>query len=140
MKINWENIHLPNNFKGIVLGMEEDFKRPSNILSISKDFFVPDLMVASDVVLGKLGYGTCSEAIFSEKPLVFVPRSHFNEQEGLEKLMNNNCNSIKLEEKKFLEGNWIEEILQALNRTRNKPVLGVNGGEVAAKAILDLCY
>jgi L-arabinokinase len=30
----------------------------------SKDWYVPDIIEASDVVLGKLGYGTCAESNF----------------------------------------------------------------------------
>lgn len=45
---------------------------------------MPDIIGACDVVLGKLGWGTCSEVIGNGyKPFVYVPRSAFIEEAGL---------------------------------------------------------
>lgn len=42
-----------------------------------------DLIGACDAVLGKLGYGTCSEAIGNgNKPFLYVPRTEFIEEVG----------------------------------------------------------
>ena len=36
---------------------------PPNFIKPDRDAYIPDLINASDVLLGKLGYGTTSEAI-----------------------------------------------------------------------------
>lgn len=38
---------------------------------------MPDLVNACDVVLGKIGYGTVSEAVGIEKPRIYVSRPLF---------------------------------------------------------------
>ena len=42
--------------------------------------YIPDLIQASDVVIGKLGYGMVSEMIALRKPLLYVPRANFIEE------------------------------------------------------------
>jgi len=48
------------------------------------DCYVPDLVHAADVVLGKIGYGFVSECISAGTPLVYVPRLHWPEEQYLE--------------------------------------------------------
>lgn len=51
---------------------------------ISRDLYMPDLIAACDAVLGKLGWGMCSEVIGNGyKPFIYVPRSSFIEEAGL---------------------------------------------------------
>ncbi|KAH6681790.1 hypothetical protein B0J14DRAFT_443081, partial [Halenospora varia] len=51
---------------------------------ISRDLYMPDLIAACDAVLGKMGWGMCSEVIGNGyKPFIYVPRSSFIEEAGL---------------------------------------------------------
>ncbi|KFY53315.1 hypothetical protein V496_07708 [Pseudogymnoascus sp. VKM F-4515 (FW-2607)] len=57
---------------------------PPLFYKISHDVYMPDIIGACDVVLGKLGWGTCSEVIGNGyKPFIYVPRSAFIEEAGL---------------------------------------------------------
>lgn len=47
---------------------------PPNFISAPGDAFVPDIVAASDCVLGKIGYGTVSECLVGRCPLIFVRR------------------------------------------------------------------
>ena len=53
---------------------------PPNFIKPPTDSYTPDLIDAADVILGKVGYGTTSEAIAHHKPFVYVRRDFFNEQ------------------------------------------------------------
>jgi L-arabinokinase len=91
----------------------------------SKDFYIPDIIEASDVVLGKLGYSTCAEcnnalinlvAVSHNKPFIFVPRLLFCEQDGiLSNLMIpfGRCVQMTLED--FNNGSWERFILEAFH-------------------------
>jgi L-arabinokinase len=53
---------------------------PPNFIKAPADEYTPDLIDATDVLLGKVGYGTVSEAVAHLKPFVWVRRDYFNEQ------------------------------------------------------------
>ena len=68
--------------------ISQTIDRPPFFHKIPNDVFMPDLIAACDAVLGKLGWGTCSELIGNGyKPLIYVPRSAFIEEVGLLKWM-----------------------------------------------------
>ena len=78
------NTSLPDGWVAWVLGAKETDLPPGVLFHpIPFDTFVPDLINAADVVLGKLGYGTVSECLTHGTPLVYVPRSSWPEEEPL---------------------------------------------------------
>ncbi|KAJ3341843.1 hypothetical protein HDU93_003964 [Gonapodya sp. JEL0774] len=93
--------------------------------------FVPDLVSCADVVLGKLGYGTCSEVLALHKPLLYVPRPDFVEEAGLLRLMQQHGKAVEMPWPDFSEGRWklyIEEAALWNGVPQEKVVIG---GEVA---------
>ena len=54
---------------------------------MSRDCFVPDLLQAADVMLGKIGYGTVAECLSCRVPLIYVPREGWPEEDALRDLM-----------------------------------------------------
>nr|GMC65060.1 L-arabinokinase-like isoform X1 [Ipomoea batatas] len=60
---------------------------PPNFVKLPKEFYTPDAIAASDVMLGKIGYGTASEALAYNVPFVFVRRDYFNEEPFLRNLV-----------------------------------------------------
>lgn len=48
---------------------------PANFIKPGIDAYTPDLIDAADVMLGKIGYGTASEAVAHSKPFVWVNTS-----------------------------------------------------------------
>jgi hypothetical protein len=88
---------------------------------ISGDVYMPDLIGACDAVLGKLGWGTCSEVIGNGyKPFIYVPRSAFMEEAGLLSWMQSaHRRIIKLEVEKYENSDWegaIEEAQKKLTQ------------------------
>lgn len=57
-------------------------------------------------MVGKIGYGTVSEVLAHNKPLVFIRRDYFNEEPFLRKLLELNGAAVEMRRKNFLGGNW----------------------------------
>ncbi|CAH1757618.1 8393_t:CDS:2 [Entrophospora sp. SA101] len=109
---------LPDNWIAIVCGSSFD-KLPENFYNCPKDAYIPDLTNAADAVIGKLGYGTCSECIGHSKPFIYVPRPQFIEELGLRKLMEFQGSSLEMPKEKFERGEWKTYILEAYNMSKN---------------------
>ncbi|PVH85372.1 hypothetical protein DL98DRAFT_583958 [Cadophora sp. DSE1049] len=83
---------------------------PPLFYKISHDVDMPDLIGACDAVLGKLGWGTCSEVIGNGyKPFINVPRSAFIEEVGLLSWMQTAHRRIVRLDVKDYENSAIEE-------------------------------
>jgi len=66
---------LPPGWIAIICGGSPNWNNeehlPSDLFIAPRDVYMPDLMVIGDVLLGKLGYGTVSEAIDSGTPFMY---------------------------------------------------------------------
>ncbi len=107
---------LPNNWICVVLASEGESFPSSRFIPISKDAYVPDIIAASDAVLGKLGYGTVSECLCHGIPLLFVPRSDWPEEEYLSSFILHYNAGIRTSEADFLAGHWECYLQQALQK------------------------
>jgi L-arabinokinase len=78
---------------------------------------------------GKIGYGTVSETLSCNTPLVFVRRDHFNEEPFLRKMLEFNRGGVEMNRRDFLSGRWVPYLERALviRPSFSGPV---NGGEV----------
>lgn len=85
---------------------------------------MPDIIGACDVVLGKLGWGTCSEVIGNGyKPFIYVPRSAFIEEAGLLSWMQSaHRRIIRLEVDDYESIDWREAIGEAEKVATSSPV------------------
>lgn len=130
---------LPPGWICIVCAAPDHVDMPQGFYRAAKDAYVPDLTNACDVLLGKLGYGTCSECIGHSTPFVYVPRPQFIEEKGLLKLMSDQGSAVELSREDFEDGNWAPAIERAsqMSGTCQNPQLRIphNGGEIAAQSI-----
>ncbi|CAI6334487.1 unnamed protein product [Periconia digitata] len=96
---------LPHNW--IVLSQTLHFPS-SRIYRIHSDAYIPSLIAASDAVLGKLGWGMCSEVLGNGKvPFVYVPREAFVEEKGLVEWMGREHGGVvRMEGEVFEGGDW----------------------------------
>ncbi|KAI9310176.1 hypothetical protein BX666DRAFT_1882631 [Dichotomocladium elegans] len=137
-KGGWVN-PLPPGWICIVCCAPDGVTLPPNFYRASRDAYVPDLTNAADVVLGKLGYGTCSECIGHGTPFVYVPRPQFIEELGLKKLMMDQGSAVELAQVDFEAGLWSEAIQKAstLPGRCNEPerLVAHNGGPIAARML-----
>ncbi|KFY05959.1 hypothetical protein V491_08933 [Pseudogymnoascus sp. VKM F-3775] len=97
---------------------------PPLFYKISHNVHMPDIIGACDVVLGKLGWGTCSEVIGNGyKPFIYVPRSAFIEEAGLLRWMQSEHRRIvRLEVDDYESMDWREAIAEAEKVIRSSSV------------------
>ncbi|CAK9316486.1 unnamed protein product [Citrullus colocynthis] len=123
--------YLPSGWLCLVCGASDTEEVPPNFIKLAKDAYTPDLIAASDCMLGKIGYGTVSEALAYKVPFVFVRRDYFNEEPFLRSMLEYYQSGVEMIRRDLLTGQWKPYLERAISL---KPcyVGGVNGGEVAA--------
>jgi UDP-N-acetylglucosamine:LPS N-acetylglucosamine transferase len=91
-------------------------------------FYHPDLVNASDAVVGKVGYSTLAEVYQAGIPFGYVVRSNFRESEPMAAFIEKNMQGIFLKEPDFSSGRWIPKLRDLLNMNRVQKRV-VNGAE-----------
>ncbi|GAA6054431.1 hypothetical protein JCM3770_007213 [Rhodotorula araucariae] len=115
---------------------------PYGFFASEKDVYVPDLTWIADCVLGKLGYGTCSETLSCRTPFIYVPRPLFVEEFGLKRLMHARGASLELSRADFEAGRWslhVDEAYElgraAKEQARREGFVDEHAGEVIRREI-----
>ncbi|KAK1367624.1 L-arabinokinase [Heracleum sosnowskyi] len=127
---------LPSGWLCLVCGASENQVLPPNFIKLAKEVYTPDLIAASDCMLGKIGYGTVSEALAYKLPFVFVRRDYFNEEPFLRNMLEYFQGGVEMIRRDLLTGQWRPYLERAVTL---KPCYegGCNGGEVAARILQD---
>ncbi|KAF8945295.1 hypothetical protein BGZ47_002927 [Haplosporangium gracile] len=112
LKQGWGN-PLPEGWIGVICGLPVEHELPEGFYRSPHGVYVPDLTRAADIVIGKLGYGTCSECIAHDTPLIYVSRPQFVEEHGLIKMMVNHGLPVEMTAEEFENGQWQRSILEA---------------------------
>ncbi|KAJ3269875.1 hypothetical protein HDV01_000837 [Terramyces sp. JEL0728] len=95
--------------------------------------FMPDIIECCDVVLGKCGYGVCSETLASKTPLLYVSRPQFIEEAGLLKMMGKLAIEMPLD--KFQSGKWSAFVEEA-GKISTDVCIDSNGAQFIAGQLL----
>ncbi|MCO5568614.1 hypothetical protein L7F22_022313 [Adiantum nelumboides] len=129
-----EKEYLPMGWKCLVCAAPAGQTLPSNFKAVASDAYTPDLIAASDCMLGKIGYGTTSEALAYRVPFVFVRRDYFNEEPFLRNMLEYHHCGVEMIRRDFLTGCWSPYLAKAL---KTVPLFEepLNGGEVIAKIV-----
>ena len=113
--------------------------RPPNVISLPhhSSFFHPDLVNASNFVIGKAGYSTVAEAYWSGCAFGYVPRPRFRESEVLVAFIQREMAGLAIAAEEFDSGSWLNHLptLVALPRLARQ---GPNGAEQVAEFVSDL--
>ncbi|KAI1321584.1 hypothetical protein EDD11_003064 [Mortierella claussenii] len=112
LKQGWGN-PLPPGWIGVICGLPVSHELPDGFYRSPHGVYVPDLTHAADIVIGKLGYGTCSECIAHDTALIYVSRPQFIEEHGLIKLMVNHGLPVEMTAEEFETGLWQRSIIEA---------------------------
>lgn len=128
--------YLPTGWKCMVCGAPSTQVFPSNFRALEPDAYTPDIIAASDCMLGKIGYGTTSEALAFKVPFVFVRRDYFNEEPFLRNMLEYHQCGVEMIRRDLLTGRWSPYLERAL---KIKPFYGdpLNGGEIVAEILKD---
>ncbi|CAI0387221.1 unnamed protein product, partial [Linum tenue] len=131
--------YLPTGWKCLVCGASDDQELPPNFIKLPKEAYTPDVIAASDCMLGKIGYGTSSEAMAYKLPFIFVRRDYFNEEPFLRNIIEHYKGGVEMIRRDLLSGCWQPYIEHAISL---KPCYNrdINGGEVAARILQDTAH
>jgi hypothetical protein len=101
------------------------------------NFYHPDLMFASDMVISKAGYSTISEAYWAGIPFAYVARQRFPESAVMAEFIQHSIGGFEISTEDFEQGNWIALLPDWLARPRinRQPP---NGADQAAQFICGL--
>ncbi|MCS7260836.1 MAG: hypothetical protein NZ765_08665 [Anaerolineae bacterium] len=106
---------------------------PANLVALPhrSRFFHPDLVNASDAVIGKAGYSTVAEVYWAGVPFGYVPRANFRESQALVQFIAQEMPGIPLDAS-FDQGDWLVHLPAILTLPRVARQ-GQNGAEQAAQ-------
>jgi len=94
------------------------------LLPERSDLYHPDLVNASDAVVGKVGYSTLAEVYHAGVPFGYAALSNFRETGPLVDFINREMNGVPLGESEFSRGDWrtkLEILLDMPRVQRNAP-------------------
>ncbi len=107
------------------------------LLPHRSEFYHPDLILAADAVLGKLGYSTIAEVHRAGVPFGYVPRPTFPESPPLETWVQHHLPHRRIAAEAFVTWGWLDEIEPLLSQPR-KPPTSPDGSERVARILVDL--
>ena len=107
----------------VLPGGSRSTKSAGNLLLLPhhSDFFHPDLVNASDGIIGKLGYSTVAEVYHAGVPFGYVPRRHFPESAILAAYVDREIPSLSIDEAGFHTGRWVSQTQKLLELGQKKP-------------------
>ncbi len=104
------------------------------LLPRASNFYHPDLVAASDAVVGKIGYGTLAEVYQAGVPFGYVPRPDFRETPYLCRFARMNLPGLEIGADDYRSGRWLDQLPELLSLPR-APADRVNGADMAAEYI-----
>ena len=120
----------------IIPGASGSEKIQNNLILLPENsvYFHPDLVNASDAVVGKVGYSTIAEIYQAGVPFGYSPRAHYREMKPLIDFVENHMSGLPITESEFQDGSFtdcIEELLQVPRAQSHRP----NGADQIADFI-----
>jgi len=103
----------------IVAGFGKAFEKNENLICLPhhSGFYHPDIVNASDAVVGKAGYSTLAEVFHAGIPFGYISRPDFREAEILARFIDSRMTGFEIGEEEFRTGGWIVHIHDLLKKT-----------------------
>ncbi|WP_152031793.1 glycosyltransferase family protein [Longilinea arvoryzae] len=125
----------------VVPGGSDAEQRTANLILLPHEhaYFHPDLVAASDAVLGKVGYSTIAEVYWAGVPFAYVSRQDFRESPPLTEFIRAHIPGFEIEQAQFENGAWqrrIGELLEISGVTRD----GENGADQISNDLVRLNF
>ena len=98
-------------------------------------FFHPDLVHASDAVIGKAGYSTIAEVNSANIPFGYILRDRFPESQPLDRFIRQKMRGHEIPYPSYADGTWID-YLPSLFEIPGKPERSPNGLEPVVDYLL----
>lgn len=128
-----------SDLRFILPGAAERVAWDANLVRLPhhSDFYTPDLVYASDAVIGKLGYGTVAEVYQAGLPFGYIPRASFPETPPMTDFVRAEMQAIELPYADFSDGNWGDLPYRLLELPRVQRS-GRNGADQIAEFVRSL--
>jgi hypothetical protein len=117
----------------IIPGASEDVRRHGNQLLLPQRsrFFHPDLVQASDAVIGKVGYSTLAEVFRAGVPFGYIERPDFRESSCLVSFIEQEMKGVCIQQESFDSAGWVSRIDELLALPRSIPPVPNGASEIA---------
>ncbi len=123
----------------VLPGAGPEMETRSNLILLPRNssLFHPDLVNASDAVIGKVGYSTLAEVYGAGVPFGHVSGSDSRESSKLTDFVNKEMTGLAIGEAEFYNGDWTEKLQSLLAKTRQQP-REINGADQVAEFVCRL--
>lgn len=130
---------IPEGFRLVIPGAAETITARGRLLLLPNHsrFYHPDLIHASDAVIGKVGYSTISEVYHAGTRFGYITRPAFRESGPLVTYIREMMPAMPIAGQDFHRGLWIQRLARLLEIPRTT-VSRPNGGDRVATYLLDL--
>lgn len=117
----------------VLPGNHSGGKTPPNVHTLSprSGIFHPDIVAASDGVVGKIGYSTLAEVYAAGVPYGYVPRPRFRESDVLAAFVEREMTGFAIAAAELSDGGWVERVPDLLALPRREEGRA-NGAEAVA--------
>jgi UDP:flavonoid glycosyltransferase YjiC (YdhE family) len=107
----------------IIPGASTTVERQGNqlLLPHHSGFYHPDLLHASDAVVGKPGYSTLAEAYAAGIPFAYLPRPRFREYPVLADFIEHQIGGFAVSLEEYAQGEWIDRLRDLLKVQPRQP-------------------
>lgn len=114
-------------------GSQTQFDLPANVHMLGQNsaFYHPDLVAASDAVVGKIGYSTLAEVYHAGIPFGYIPRPHFRESAVLAEFVATQMQGFAIAEAEFSDGDWLSALPRLLSLPRRSTPVPNGADEIA---------
>lgn len=134
-----ESLRKPGEFRFLIPGAAKTIKRQGNLVLLPhhSQFFHPDLLAASNAVVGKVGYSTLAETYRAGLPFGYIARRGFRESAKLVSFIREHMAGLAIREEEFQRGAWLSRLPELLGQPRihrRDP----NGADQVARFLLGL--
>ncbi len=123
---------LSEDFKIVFPVGEVDLElRQGNIIYLphNHQYFHPDLVQASDLVIAKVGYSTIAEVYQSQVPMLYLARESFRESKVLEKFVSDKMGGAWVSDTDFTQGLWGQKANTLIQERQLNPTTPINGAD-----------
>ncbi len=133
------NLPCPNNISLVIPGGSNQIERTEHMVLLPhhSSFYHPDLVFASDAVVGKAGYSTTAETYSAGIPFGFIERPNFRESPVMSAFIQRQMSGFEIPASHFQEGSWIKLLPQFISIPRIQR-LSPNGADQIAEFVQNL--
>lgn len=98
----------------VVSGYTGDMEQAPCMRFLAPDtsLFHPDLVAASDALIGKVGYSTLAEAYHADVPFGYVSRKDFRESDPLVTFIQKEMVGLEIDQQYFNQDQWVDMLPQ----------------------------